>query len=609
MIKPSKTNPVNTSGQRERNISSLSLTLAKRSDNGLPGLDCFFDGVESTANAGDYYRAGLLYPTVVIYYYASYQSAKCAECILCCIGYLGCFSLKKKLKTPERISSNFANFAWDAVMNAQPTILAIDQGTTSSRAILFSAKLEMLAVQQKELVLHYPQKGWVEQSPEAIWQDTLEVCRRILETGSSRLESVAAIGITNQRETTIIWDRKTGKPVYDAIVWQDRRTAEYCEQLKAQGHESMLTARTGLLFDPYFSAGKIAWILDNVEGVRSRAERGELAFGTVDCYLLWRLTGGRVHASDVTNAARTLLFNIVEQKWDDDLLALFDIPAAILPEVRDNAAGFGVTDPVLFGREIPIGGMAGDQHAALIGQGCFRSGMVKSTYGTGCFALMNIGTDFRISHNRLLTTPAYRLDGVMTYAIEGSIFVSGAAIQWLRDGLEFFQDVELSEVLALSVPDNNEVYFVPAFTGLGAPYWRPNVRGAISGLSRETTKAHIVRAALEAQGYQTRDLMAAIEEDGGYSAEVIRVDGGLVANRFMCQFLADMLGKPVQVPEVTEATALGAACLAGLYSGLFPGLDAVERYWRCARVYTPSMAEGERAQLYAGWKSAVSALL
>lgn len=490
-----------------------------------------------------------------------------------------------------------------------PLLLAIDQGTTSSRAILFSAELEILDMQQKELVLHYPRKGWVEQNPEDIWNDTLEVCRRVIHAKPGRAESIAAIGITNQRETTILWDRKTGAPVYNAIVWQDRRTAVLCEQLRAAGHEAMVEARTGLLFDPYFSAGKIAWLLDNVEGARKRAERGELAFGTVDCYLLWRLTGGRVHVSDVTNASRTLLYNLVEQKWDEELLTLFGIPATILPEVRDNVAEFGMTDPALFGREIPIGGMAGDQQAAMIGQGCFRPGMVKSTYGTGCFALMNIGQNFKLSRNRLLTTVAYRMDGVMTYALEGSIFIAGAAIQWLRDGLEFFPDVALSEAIALSVSDSNEVYFVPAFTGLGAPYWRPDVRGAIIGLSRETTKAHIVRAALEAQGYQTRDLMAAMEADGGREIAVVRIDGGLAANQFMCQFLADMLGRPVEVPLVKEATALGAACLAGLFAGIFPSLDAVERRWRRARIYEPTMGEADRDRLYSGWKAAVEALL
>lgn len=494
-------------------------------------------------------------------------------------------------------------------MDKQPLILAIDQGTTSTRAILFSKKLEILAIRQKEQKLSYPRKGWVEQDPEAIWQDTLQVCRAILDYDKDIIKSIVSIGIANQRETTILWDRKTGKPIYPAIVWQDRRTHSNCAQLKAQGYEPMITARTGLLLDPYFSATKIAWILDNVEGARSRAMRGELAFGTVDCYLLWCLTNGKVHATDVTNAARTLLFNIIEQKWDIDLLTLFNIPKEILPEVHDNAARFGVTDSALFGQEILIGGMAGDQHAALIGQRCFRSGMVKSTYGTGCFVLMNIGMDFKFSQYRLLTTPAYCLAGKITYAIEGAIFVAGAAIQWLRDELEFFQDVTTSEALANSVPNSNEVYFVPAFTGLGAPYWRSDVRGMIIGLSRETTHAHIIRAALEAQGYQTLDLMEVMEKDSGHYAEVIRVDGGLVTNKFMCQFLADMLNKPVEVPKITEATAVGAAILAGLTVGLFADLKATERYWLQKEIYVPIMDANDRKRLYAGWKAAVQLLL
>ncbi|MDT8363095.1 MAG: glycerol kinase GlpK [Nitrosomonas sp.] len=494
-------------------------------------------------------------------------------------------------------------------MSSKPTILAIDQGTSSTRAILFSAALDKLNVHQKELILQYPHKGWVEQNPEAIWHDTLEVCRQVLGEAPGVASSVAAIGITNQRETTVLWERSTGKPIYPAIVWQDRRTAAYYQQLKTQGYEALVTAKTGLLLDPYFSAGKIGWILDHVDGARSRAQRGELAFGTIDCYLLWHLTGGKVHATDITNAARTLLFNIRTQQWDEDLLALFNIPAALLPQVKDNAANFGVTDTTLFGREIPIGGMAGDQHAALIGQGCTEPGMVKSTYGTGCFALMNIGQEFKVSQQRLLTTPAYRLDGKITYAIEGSIFVAGAAIQWLCDGLEFFSDAAASETLALSVPDSNEVYFVPAFTGLGAPYWRPDVRGMIYGLTRETTRAHITRAALEAQGFQTRDLITVIEADSGYGAAVIRIDGGLVANRFMCQFLADMLDRPVEVPAMTEATALGAACLAGMAAGLFSGLDVMKTHWHCERVYEPAMSKEERARRYAGWRAAVERLL
>lgn len=495
------------------------------------------------------------------------------------------------------------------MMNDQPLLLAIDQGTTSSRAVLFSSGLDVIAMQQKELALHYPHKGWVEQNPEDIWNDTLEVCRRVFHAVPGSAERIAAIGITNQRETTILWDRKTGEPVYNAIVWQDRRTTGLCDRLKVQGWDPVVAEKTGLLLDPYFSAGKIAWVLDNVDGARSRAERGELAFGTVDCYLLWRLTGGRVHASDVTNASRTLLYNIVRQEWDEELLELFDIPRAILPEVRDNAAGFGVTDPLLFGREIPIGGIAGDQQAALIGQGCFRAGMVKATYGTGCFALMNIGPGFRLSRNRLLTTAAYRLDGVMTYAMEGAIFIAGAAIQWLRDGLELFSDAAQSEVLALSVQDNNGVYFVPALAGLGAPYWRPDVHGVITGLSRESTKAHIARAALEAQAYQTHDLMTAMEEDGGHVVEILRIDGGLVANGFMCQFLADMLGRPVETPQVREATAMGAAALAGLFSGVFSKPEDFERCrWR-DKLYESRMTEEERARLYGGWKAAVQSIL
>lgn len=490
-----------------------------------------------------------------------------------------------------------------------PLLLAIDQGTTSSRAILFSADLEILDVQQKELALHYPHKGWVEQNPEDIWNDTLEVCQRVLRNAPGGAESIAAIGITNQRETSILWDRKTGAPVYNAIVWQDRRTAGWCEDFKVRGHEAAVTAKTGLLLDPYFSAGKIAWVLENAPGARDRAERGELAFGTVECYLLWRLTGGRVHVSDATNASRTLLYNIAKQEWDEDLLALFGIPRAILPEVRDNVADYGSSDPALLGRAIPIGGMAGDQQAALIGQGCFRPGMVKATYGTGCFALMNTGGDLRISKNRLLTTIAYRLGGAVTYAMEGSIFIAGAAIQWLRDGLGLFADAASSEAMARSVADNNGVYFVPALTGLGAPHWRPDVQGAIMGLSRETGKAHIVRAALEAQAYQTRDLMTAMEEDGGYAAEILRVDGGLVANGFMCQFLADMLGRPVEVPAVKEATAMGAAILAGLSAGIFAAPEDAERCRRPERIYAPSMPEDERARLYDGWKTVMDRLL
>ena len=490
-----------------------------------------------------------------------------------------------------------------------PTLLAIDQGTTSSRAILFSRGGDILAVRQKELKLHYPHNGWVEQNPVDIWNDTLWACRAIMEDKSAEAATIAAIGITNQRETTIIWDRKTGEPVYNAIVWQDRRTADLCAKLKESGHEPTIRAKTGLLLDPYFSATKIAWILDNVPNARQRAEAGDLAFGTVDCYLLWKLTGGTVHATDATNAGRTMIFNIITNQWDDDLLKLFNIPRALLPAVHDNVATFGTTKPDLLGRALTIGGMAGDQQAALIGQACFTEGMVKSTYGTGCFALMNAGTTFRESQNRLLTTPAYRFDGKVTYAVEGSIFVAGAAIQWLRDGLGLFKKASESEAMALSVPDNNGVYFVPAFTGLGAPYWRPESRGQITGLTRDSTAAHIVRAALEAQAYQTRDLMDAMAADTGTRPATIRADGGLVANKFVCQFIADILGTALEIPRVTETTALGAAYCAGLQAGVYNDLSDITAAWQRAERYDPHMDESERKRLYGGWESALTTML
>lgn len=479
------------------------------------------------------------------------------------------------------------------------TLLAIDQGTTSSRAILFSSSGKILKISQKELKLHYPHKGWVEQNPMDIWRDTLNACRMVMKGA----RNVAAIGITNQRETTIVWDRKTGKPVYNAIVWQDRRTAELCARLKKRGHEKTIARKTGLLLDPYFSATKIAWILDNVKGARQRAERGELAFGTVDTWLLWNLTGGVKHATDATNASRTMLFNVVTQQWDKELLKLFRIPVSLLPEVKDNVANFGTT--TLFGKALTIGGMAGDQQAALIGQACFEKGMVKSTYGTGCFALINIGEKFRPSKNRLLTTVAYRMNGQTTYAIEGSIFTAGGAVQWLRDDLNVISTSAQSEKLALSVKDNNGVFFVPAFTGLGAPYWAPEAKALIAGLSRESTKAHIVRAALESQGYQTRDLMGAMEKDSGKKLLTLRADGGLVANAFVCQFLADMIDRPVEVPKVTETTAWGAACLAALQAGVFKSTKDISKQWKAHKRYAPHRGHAERKKLYAGWKKAV----
>lgn len=490
---------------------------------------------------------------------------------------------------------------------SEPTILAIDQGTTSSRAILFSGNGHPLFVDQHELPQHYPHKSWVEHDPEDIWNGTLTACRNVLAQGQAADKKCIAIGITNQRETTILWNRKTGKAIYNAIVWQDRRTAAFCNTIKQ--HEEMISAKTGLLVDPYFSCTKIKWILDNVPDARSQAENGELAFGTVDCFLLWRLTNGASHYTDATNAARTGLFNIITQEWDDELLALYDIPKNLLPQVKDNADTFGDTDPSLFGTSYPIAAMAGDQHAALIGQNCFTAGMMKSTYGTGCFALMHIGDEFRVSKNRLLTTIAYRLNGKTSYASEGSIFIAGAAVQWLRDNLQVIENSAMSEELAYSVDDNNGVYFIPAFTGLGAPYWRPDARAMISGLTRETTKAHIVRAALEAQAYQTLDLLSAMQHDTGIFPEILRVDGGLVNNKFVCQFLADMLQIPIELPRYTETTALGAAYLAGLQVGMYRDLDDIGKNWHRATLYDPVMPKAKAQELYTEWQKNITFFL
>lgn len=486
-------------------------------------------------------------------------------------------------------------------------ILSIDQGTTSTRAILFNLKGEIEGVSQQELTLHYPHNGWVEQNAEDIWRDTRAVCRDVLEQSDVKASQVLAIGITNQRETTVVWDRATGKPLYNAIVWQDRRTAELCQQLKS--HEASVQQKTGLLLDPYFSGTKIKWILDNVSGARDKAKKGELAFGTIDSFLLWRLTGGKMHATDITNASRTLVFNIVKQQWDDELLGLLDIPRSMLPEVKDNSCLFGTTTKDFVGTEIPVTGMAGDQQAALVGQACFQPGMVKSTYGTGCFALVNIGKDFRVSKNKMLTTVGYRLDGAITYAIEGSIFVAGAAIQWLRDGLKIIKSAAESEALATSVPDNGGVYMVPGFTGLGAPYWNPNARGALVGLTRAATSAHIVRAALEAQAYQTVDLMQAMADDAGHAIAEIRVDGGMVKNNWVCQFLADMTQTPVLRPAIVETTALGAAYLAGLQVKAFASTADIQKAWACETQFTPKMKRAEQQKLYAGWQHAVKQVL
>ncbi|MDE3735421.1 glycerol kinase GlpK [Metapseudomonas resinovorans] len=484
-------------------------------------------------------------------------------------------------------------------------LLAIDQGTTSSRAIVFSAQGLPVARAQQEFKQYFPKDGWVEHDGEEIWLTTLKVCREAIEQSGLNPAEIAAIGITNQRETTLVWDAVTGTPIHPAIVWQDRRTADYCATLKAAGHEADVARRTGLLIDPYFSATKLRWVLENVPGARERAERGELRFGTVDCFLLWRLTGGKVHRTDATNASRTLLFNIHSQQWDAELLRLFDIPASLLPEVLDCAAEFGDTEVSLLGASIPVRGMAGDQQAALIGQACFQPGMVKSTYGTGCFMIQNTGEQPVVSRNRLLTTVGYRLNGKVTYAVEGSIFVAGAAVQWLRDGIKLISHARDTEALAEQTGDACGVYLVPAFTGLGAPYWDPRARGAIFGLTRDTGIKEIVTAGLQSVCYQTRDLLEAMAQDGAAAPSALRVDGGMVENNWVMQFLADILGVPVERPEVTETTALGVAYLAGLQVGLYRDLDEVASHWHRQQRFAPRMAEDHRKKLYDGWLDAV----
>ncbi|PAU86504.1 glycerol kinase [Pseudomonas sp. WN033] len=484
-------------------------------------------------------------------------------------------------------------------------LLAIDQGTTSSRAIVFDRDAQPLATAQQEFAQHFPEDGWVEHDGEEIWSSTLKVCRQALENAGLKAQDIAAIGITNQRETTLLWDANSGELLHHAIVWQDRRTADYCAQLKADGHEAEVSAKTGLLIDPYFSGTKLRWLLDNVAGARERAERGELRFGTVDCFLLWRLTGGQVHRTDATNASRTLLFNIHTQQWDEELLRLFEIPASLLPEVMDSAAEFGISSPDLLGAAVPIRAIAGDQQAALIGQACFEPGMVKSTYGTGCFMVMNTGKTPVKSQNRLLTTVGYRLNGEVSYAIEGSIFVAGAAIQWLRDGLKLIQSAGDTEALAEQTGEQCGVYLVPAFTGLGAPYWDPKARGAIFGLTRDTGIGEIVTAGLQSVGFQTRDLLEAMTADGATSTAALRVDGGMVVNNWVVQALANILGVPVDRPQVTETTALGVAYLAGLQSGLFASLEDIARHWQCERHFTPQMSASQRDNLYRGWLDAV----
>lgn len=485
------------------------------------------------------------------------------------------------------------------------TILAIDQGTTSTRAILYNANGETLGQAQQELPQVYPHPGWVEHDPEEIWRAALSVSRDAIDATCIAPKDIAAIGITNQRETTVIWDRKTGEPIHNAVVWQDRRTADICNRYRAEGLEPGVQAKTGLLLDPYFSATKIGWLLDNISGARAKAEAGALAFGTIDSFLLWRLTGGTVHATDATNAARTMLFDIHRQDWDDELLKTFNVPRAILPTVHDNTADFGVTEANLLGAAIPITGMAGDQQAATVGQACFEPGMVKATYGTGCFALLNTGDKPVHSANKLLTTIAFRLKGHTTYALEGSIFTAGAAVQWLRDGVGAIEHAEETEALARAANPDSGVYLVPAFTGLGAPYWDPEARGAIYGLTRDTGRAELARATLESVCYQTRDLFDAMSADGATAPEALRVDGGMIGNDWAMQFLADILDLPIERPVTAETTALGAAMLAGMQAGLIKDPTALAQRWRRHSRFEPKMSGTERAQRFEGWQDAV----
>jgi glycerol kinase len=509
------------------------------------------------------------------------------------------------LTQPEFQGSN-------ARKNAMSFVLAIDQGTTSSRAIVFRSDISIAAVAQQEFPQHFPASGWVEHEPEDIWTSTVITCRDALERAGLKAKDIASIGITNQRETTVVWDRATGQAVHRAIVWQDRRTADVCARLKSEGHEPAISAKTGLLIDPYFSGTKVAWILDHVPRARARAERGELLFGTIDCYLLWRLTGGKVHATDATNASRTLLFNIHTGQWDDDLLSILRVPRSMLPEVKDSSHRFGDSAPKLLGAAIAIGGIAGDQQAATIGQACFSPGMIKSTYGTGCFALLNTGATPVASKNKLLTTIAYQLDGKRTYALEGSIFVAGSAVQWLRDGLGLIKDAAETGPLADKSDAAQTVYLVPAFVGLGAPHWNPRVRGALFGLTRNTGPAELAQAALESVCYQTVDLWEAMRADWPDAKAaniVLRVDGGMTASDWTMQRLADLLDAPVDRPMILETTALGAAYLAGLSAGVYPEPSKFADNWRLERRFKPAMGAATRERKLKGWARAVRGVL
>jgi glycerol kinase len=489
-------------------------------------------------------------------------------------------------------------------------LLAIDQGTTSSRAIVFDRKLNPVGSAQQEFKQFYPDSGWVEHDPEEIWRSVLVTCRGAIRKARIKASAIKSLGITNQRETVVLWNRKSGKVFYRAIVWQDRRTADICLALKQRGLEKTFTEKTGLLLDPYFSGTKLAWILDHVKNARAMAEAGELCFGTIDSFLIWRLTNGKVHATDATNASRTLLFNIHDGEWDDELLSILRIPRSLLPVVKNCADDFGVTEKRLLGAAIPIGGVAGDQHAALIGQACFEPGMMKSTYGTGCFAMLNTGSAAVLSRNRLLTTIAYQLDGKRTYALEGSIFVAGAAVQWLRDGLKLVRKASATSALAKAADNTQHVYLVPAFVGLGAPYWNPNARGAIFGLTRGTTNKELARAALESACYQTYDLLNAMRKDWPQATKtVLRVDGGMSASDWTMQALADLLDAPVDRPKVLETTALGAVYLAGLQAGLLPPPKSFAKHWKLQKKFTPKMAVAVRKSKLDGWAESIRKLL
>ena len=489
-------------------------------------------------------------------------------------------------------------------------ILALDQGTTSSRAVVFDGNGRSIAMTQTEFGQKFPRPGWVEHDAEEIWSTQIGSVAAALAKAGIRPTELAGIGITNQRETTVVWDCETGRPIYNAIVWQCRRTTEICESLKAQGLEPMIRQKTGLVIDAYFSGPKVKWILDNVPGAKARAAAGKLRFGTIDSWLVWQLTGGKLHITDVSNASRTLLFNIRTLRWDEDLLRLLEIPASMLPEVRNSSEQYGVTDPAVFlGQSVPIAGIAGDQQAALFGQACFSPGMAKNTYGTGCFMLMNTGGEPVDSDQGLLTTIAWGINGQVEYALEGSIFIAGAAIQWLRDGLKLIETAADSEYFAGKVQDTGGVYVIPAFVGLGAPYWNMKARGAIFGLTRGSTKAHLIRATLDSLAYQTKDVLGAMEKASGISLRGLKVDGGATANNLLMQFQSDLLGVPVERPQVTETTALGAAYLAGLATGVWKDRQDLVQYWQLDRRFLPDMAETERARLYRGWQKAVERTL